>query len=57
MSNYDDGRQPSVPVGPGQLPEPDPRVAGGFGKPPVRETIPVERHPAGDDQGRGGRFR
>lgn len=47
----------SVPIGPEMLPEPDPRIAGGFGRQPVTETIPVERHPAGTEGGQGGRFR
>jgi hypothetical protein len=38
-------------------PQPDPRVANGFGHAPARETIPVERHPAGEAKGRGGQFR
>jgi hypothetical protein len=38
-------------------PPPDPRLVNGFGGAPVRETIPVERHPAGEAKGRGGQFR
>ena len=46
-----------VGIGPDALPDPDPRVAGGFGQPPVRDepTPAQDRHPAGVPE--GGRFR
>jgi hypothetical protein len=57
-AQYDDGgRGKSVPIGPDQLPPPDPRLVNGFGGAPVRETIPVVRHPAGEAEGRGGQFK
>jgi hypothetical protein len=43
---YDDGRKPPVPIGPSQLPEPDPRIRDGFGRQPVTEPAPAQdRHP------------
>ena len=53
----DGGRGRTVPIGADQLPPADPRLANGFGGAPVRETIPVERHPSGEPEGRGGQFK
>lgn len=55
---YDDSV--SRPLGPEALPEPDPRVRFGFGRPPEPVTEPVTepgRHPAGQAEGKGGQFR